>query len=127
MPASMMKQETGGRVKVSGMRSATVAAGPSPGSMPMKVPSSVPRKQYRRFSGVSATEKPRRRFSSIAGLPPEQGDGHAEPLHEHRPAEHDKEDDEADGRDRPELAAAQAADADRESDRRNEAETLHRQ
>jgi hypothetical protein len=45
MPANMMMAVTGSSLKVSGSRIAIVAAGPSPGSTPMSMPMTTPRRQ----------------------------------------------------------------------------------
>jgi hypothetical protein len=45
MPASMIREETGGRPKVIGSSIAMVATGPRPGSTPTAVPSRTPMKQ----------------------------------------------------------------------------------
>jgi len=45
MPASMISADTGGSVNVTGRSIAMVATGPIPGSTPISVPSSTPRKQ----------------------------------------------------------------------------------
>jgi hypothetical protein len=58
-----MIAEVGGMVKVSGKRMATPLAPPSPGSTPMMVPSMMPSTATNRLNGVTATEKPRTRFS----------------------------------------------------------------
>src|SRR5918994_289740 len=58
MPASMMSDEAGGRVKVKGRSIAIVVIGAMPGSTPTNVPINAPRKQKPRLAGVSATEKP---------------------------------------------------------------------
>src|SRR5258707_8071045 len=70
MPASMMRADTGCKVKEIGSSIATVVTGPMPGSTPTTVPSKTPMKQYRRFCAVNATPKPIARFArkSIAGL-----------------------------------------------------------
>ena len=58
MPASMMTALVGFIWKVSGSSIAIVAAGPSPGRMPITVPRKQPMKHHRRFIGDSATAKP---------------------------------------------------------------------
>jgi hypothetical protein len=58
MAASMMIAPMGSRLKVTGMRIAVPAAGPSPGRTPMRVPRMQPMKAYKRFRGRVATEKP---------------------------------------------------------------------
>src|SRR5829696_5025610 len=63
MPASMMRDEAGGSVKVKGKSIAMVVIGAMPGSTPTSVPISAPRRQKPRLAGVSATEKPAARFA----------------------------------------------------------------
>src|SRR5512137_3102337 len=58
MPASMISADTGGSVNVTGSSIAMVATGPMPGSTPISVPSSTPKKQYSRLVADSATPKP---------------------------------------------------------------------
>ncbi len=58
MPASMMMALVGFIWNVSGSSIAMVAGGPSPGMIPMTVPSNTPTKHQNRFSGSSATAKP---------------------------------------------------------------------
>src|SRR5215207_8884426 len=76
MPASMMRDEAGGSVKVKGKSIAIVVIGAMPGSTPTSVPISAPRRQKPRLAGVSATEKPVARFAirSTARDPPAAGD-----------------------------------------------------
>src|SRR5262245_24326395 len=58
MPANMMSEPAGSSLKVIGKSSATVNAGPMPGSTPTAVPSSTPISAYSRFIGCSATARP---------------------------------------------------------------------
>ena len=58
MPASMISEATGGRVKVSGNSIPIATSGLMPGSTPISVPSATPRRQYARFCSDSATVKP---------------------------------------------------------------------
>ena len=58
MPANMMKAEVGSSCTVTGSSSATVSAGPMPGSTPMAVPTVTPSADQNRLHGVSATAKP---------------------------------------------------------------------
>src|SRR5512138_2808088 len=58
MPANMMSEPAGSSLKVTGNSSATVSAGPMPGSTPTAVPSSTPINAYSRFIGCSATTRP---------------------------------------------------------------------
>src|SRR5688500_13351835 len=62
----MMKAEVGSSPYVTGSRSATVRAGPMPGSTPIAVPTVTPRSDQSRFSGVSATAKPWLRAVSVS-------------------------------------------------------------
>src|SRR5436190_2044827 len=62
MPASMMSAGTGGRLNVIGRSIAIVASGPMPGSTPIRVPRSTPRKQNQMFCQERATLKPRMRL-----------------------------------------------------------------
>src|SRR5262252_6960674 len=66
MPASMMMPPAGSILKVSGRRSAMVAAGPSPGMMPTTVPSRQPTKHQNTLLGCSATANPCRRPEAIS-------------------------------------------------------------
>ena len=54
----MMKAAVGSRLKVTGSKSATVSAGPIPGSTPTAVPSETPTSAQNRLNGVIATAKP---------------------------------------------------------------------
>ena len=58
MPANRISAPVGSRVNVIGSSSATVSAGPMPGSTPTSVPSVTPIRASSRFSGVSASENP---------------------------------------------------------------------
>jgi hypothetical protein len=58
MPESMMIAEAGGRLNVTGIRRAMVAAGPMPGKTPIKVPTKQPTRQRARFTGVIAMPNP---------------------------------------------------------------------
>src|SRR5262245_66673053 len=58
MPANMMSEPAGSSLNVTGSNSATVSAGPMPGSTPTAVPSSTPISAYNRFIGCSATTRP---------------------------------------------------------------------
>ena len=58
MPASMISDATGGRVKVSGNSIPIATSGLMPGSTPISVPSATPTKQYARFCTENATPKP---------------------------------------------------------------------
>ncbi len=54
----MMNADVGSRPNVTGSSTATVSAGPMPGSTPIAVPSVVPRKAQNRFVADSAPAKP---------------------------------------------------------------------
>src|SRR6476659_191875 len=58
MPANMMNAALGLTLYVTGSSSATVIAGPIPGSTPTAVPNSTPITAYIRFIGVAASAKP---------------------------------------------------------------------
>ena len=58
MPANMISEPAGSSLKVTGSSSATVSAGPMPGSTPTAVPSSTPISANRRFIGCKATVRP---------------------------------------------------------------------
>src|SRR5919108_2900782 len=58
MPANMMKAPVGSKLNVRGRSSATVSAGPIPGSTPTSVPSVTPTDAKSRFSGVRAVPNP---------------------------------------------------------------------
>src|SRR5215207_2847158 len=58
MPAKRMSAPVASRVYVSGSRSATVIAGPMPGSTPTAVPMNTPNSAYIRYWGCSAVAKP---------------------------------------------------------------------
>ena len=64
----MMKAAVGSRLKVTGSSSATVSAGPMPGSTPTAVPSVTPTSAQSRLKGVSATAKPWARAASVSIL-----------------------------------------------------------
>ena len=53
----MMNAAIGCRLKVTGNRSATVSAGPMPGSTPTNVPSVTPASAHKRLIGVSAMDE----------------------------------------------------------------------
>src|SRR5690349_20416311 len=58
MPANMMMEPAGSSLKVIGRSSATVRAGPMPGSTPTAVPRRTPMSANSRFIGWMATESP---------------------------------------------------------------------
>ena len=72
MHVSRMIAEVGGIVNVSGKRIATPLAPPRPGKTPMMVPSRIPTTAMKRLNGVTATWKPRKRFSSPTNQYPNQ-------------------------------------------------------
>src|SRR5437867_3719323 len=90
MPASMMMPPDGSILKVSGRRSAMVAAGPSPGMMPTIVPRRQPTKHQNTLLGCSATANPCRRPEAISISEPEWtgGQRHAQ---RHREDEMERE------------------------------------
>src|SRR5262245_2217134 len=113
MPASMMMPPAGSILKVSGRRSAMVAAGPNPGMMPTTVPKRQPTKHQNTLLGCSATANPCRRPEAMSISEPEwtggkryaqrdredqmeceRGCHRHDPSHRERPAEdggHDEE------------------------------------
>ena len=58
MPANMMNALVGSSVNVAGSNSATVKAGPMPGSTPTAVPSVTPANAHARCGNVSALANP---------------------------------------------------------------------
>src|SRR6187402_1788686 len=71
MPPNMMKALVGSSPNVTGRRSATVSAGPMPGSTPTAVPSVTPANAQARWGQVSALANPARRSSIVStGLEP---------------------------------------------------------
>src|SRR6185369_5423398 len=58
MPPNMMNAAMGSSPNVTGSSTATVSAGPIPGSTPIAVPSVVPINAHPRFASVSAPAKP---------------------------------------------------------------------
>ena len=54
----MISEPAGSSLKVTGSSSATVSAGPMPGSTPTAVPSSTPISAYSRLIGWVATARP---------------------------------------------------------------------
>src|SRR6478672_8093755 len=62
MPASMIRADSGFRLKVIGSSIAMVATGPMPGSTPISVPRMQPTRQYSRLVKVNATPKPSERL-----------------------------------------------------------------
>src|SRR5437879_524404 len=70
MPAIMIKPVAGGRLVVNGRRMASVAGGPRPGRMPIKVPITTPTPTQNRLSGLNAAPKPSiRLYSAPMALP----------------------------------------------------------
>src|SRR5574342_269036 len=62
MPDMRMMAVTGDPIfRLTGRRSAMVAAGPSPGRTPTAVPRSAPMRHHRTFTGLRATWNPLRR------------------------------------------------------------------
>src|SRR5215216_6501682 len=66
MALSMMRAPTGSSVKVSGMRMAVPAAGPSPGSTPINVPRKQPISAKPRFCRLAAAAKPVSRCCKVS-------------------------------------------------------------
>ena len=65
MPANRMNAPTGSlKLNVIGSSSATVSAGPMPGSTPTSVPSVTPAAASSRFCGVSTALKPSSRLAA---------------------------------------------------------------
>src|SRR6476619_513228 len=58
MPANRISAPVGSRVNVIGSSSATVSAGPMPGSTPTRVPSVTPTRASSRLAGVRASWNP---------------------------------------------------------------------
>lgn len=58
MPAIMISPVVGGRLVVTGNKIASVAGGPSPGKMPIRVPITTPTATQNRFIGVNADPNP---------------------------------------------------------------------
>ena len=69
MPPNMMKALVGSRLKVTGNRTATVNAGPIPGSTPIAVPSVVPtQRPSEMMKGERAHEAVAQRAESLHHL-----------------------------------------------------------
>src|SRR5512134_3307906 len=90
--ASMMMPEVGSMPKVSGSSIATPDGGPTPGSAPIRMPTSTPATAIMMLNGVSATPNPMPKWvrKSTAGLENPQlalGHRHAQPVDEHQPVE----------------------------------------
>src|SRR5688572_28864235 len=83
MPASMMSEATGSKLKVIGSSIAMVAVGPMPGRQPTIVPSSTPTKHQRTLVGVSAVAKPSSRLASSSIEGRSDADPGAEERHRH--------------------------------------------
>src|SRR5688572_9770222 len=62
----MMKALVGSRPNVTGSRTATVSAGPIPGSMPTAVPRVTPANAHARCGSVSALAKPDARAARVS-------------------------------------------------------------
>src|SRR5918998_2926649 len=102
MPANMMMEPAGSSLKVIGRSSATVSAGPMPGSTPTAVPRRTPMSAKSRFIGWMATVRPwgRETKASMAASdqafegPRRQGQGQElreEDMHHDRDAQADEE------------------------------------
>src|SRR5687768_17354861 len=120
MPASMISAATGGSEYVMGSSIAIVGTGPTPGSTPTSVPRSTPMKQYRMFWKVTATERPRTRWSISSMRLPHQGRRPCRKLQAQPVAK--REDDEGRQRDRcdhrfqPSVLVARGAGQQHEQD-----------
>src|SRR5690349_8361928 len=80
MPASMISAVAGeSKVAVIGSSMAMVATGPTPGSTPINVPSSTPRKQNRTLVSVKATDRPRPRLAIRSLIAASRPDREVEP------------------------------------------------
>src|SRR5262245_30621668 len=66
MALSMISAPTGSSLKVSGIRMAVPAAGPSPGSTPISVPSTQPIRANAKFCRLIAAARPARRWSNVS-------------------------------------------------------------
>src|SRR3954454_14669143 len=84
MPANRMNAPTGSlKLNVIGSSSATVRAGPIPGSTPTSVPSVTPAAASNRFSGVRTCPKPSIRLAAkSSNTPGPRRQLHVEPLRE---------------------------------------------
>src|SRR3990172_11715594 len=85
MADSMMRPPVGSSLKVSGIRIAVPAAGPSPGRTPISVPRMQPTMAKARFCQLMAAARPVIRccrVSTVASLYSEHADGqrHLEPI-----------------------------------------------
>ena len=67
----MMMAPVGSSLKVSGMRMAVPAAGPSPGSTPISVPSMQPISAKRRFCRLMAAARPVMRWFRVSTAAPQ--------------------------------------------------------
>src|SRR5688572_15618267 len=97
MPANMISEPAGSSLKVIGSSSATVSAGPMPGSTPTAVPSMTPTKAKSRLIGWRATKRPWPRAAnvSIGAAPSDQPLERAGRQRELEPLGEDHVDDEA--------------------------------
>src|SRR3712207_1623783 len=75
----MMRALAGSSLKVTGSSSATVSAGPMPGSTPTAVPMVTPTKAHSRLAGVSASPKPCSSEPSWSTSEPPRSDGQSQP------------------------------------------------
>src|SRR5688572_30682787 len=87
----MMMPEVGSMPKVSGSSIATPEGGPTPGSAPIRMPTSTPATAIIRLNGVKAMLNPIPRWvrKSIGSENPQLAFGHrhAQPVDEHQPVE----------------------------------------
>src|ERR1700754_1247541 len=119
MPASMIRAEVGGSLKVSGSSMAMVATGPMPGSTPISVPTMQPIRQYSRFWKVSATPKPSMTCPSSSMSPhsPDNADVHAQAELEEDDAQRRQDGACENGLDHLEFLAAQRRQEDQRDER----------
>src|SRR4051812_26809789 len=96
MPESMIRDDSGDRLKVIGSSMAMVGIGPMPGSTPISVPSITPMKQMPMLVHVAAAAKPIIRLlkTSIMGSlrPPAERQRLRQRQHENDGREHGKSD-----------------------------------
>src|SRR4051812_723114 len=88
----MMIPEVGSMPKVSGSSIATPEGGPTPGSAPMRMPTSTPAVAIIRLNGVKAMPNPMPKWvrkSMAASESPDHSFGHryAQPVRENQPVE----------------------------------------
>src|SRR6478735_6700793 len=94
MPANRIKAPVGSRVNVIGSSSATVSAGPMPGSTPTRVPMVTPIRARNRLVGVSASPNPVISWEKESISEPPDAGGKGDPDQHVEEQEHDRGDDE---------------------------------